>query len=90
MSLLGGSLSGQGGFERAEALLLDGYEGRKDNPDVSPERIREAVERIVDLYEAWDAAEPGNGYAEKAAEWRAKLPATQPVAVEGEPASGGE
>ena len=25
------------------------------------------------LYESWDAAEPGTGYAEKAAEWQAKL-----------------
>jgi len=24
---------------------------------------------------AWDAAEPGKGYADKAAEWRAKLEA---------------
>lgn len=26
------------------------------------------------LVDAWDAAEPGKGYAEKAAEWRKKLP----------------
>jgi tetratricopeptide (TPR) repeat protein len=29
------------------------------------------------LYEAWDKAEPGKGYAEKAAEWAAKAPAKQ-------------
>jgi hypothetical protein len=28
---------------------------------------------MVELYDSWDAAEPGKGYAEKAAEWRAKL-----------------
>jgi len=28
------------------------------------------------LCESWDAAEPGKGYAEKAAEWRAKLDET--------------
>jgi len=33
--------------------------------------------RVVALYESWDAAEPGKGYAEKAAQWRAKLAASQ-------------
>ena len=32
------------------------------------------LERFVRLYEARHAAEPGKGYAAKAAEWRAKLP----------------
>ena len=29
---------------------------------------------FIDLYEAWEASEPGQGYAAKAAEWRAKVP----------------
>jgi len=29
---------------------------------------------------AWDKAEPGKGYAAKAAEWQAKLPAGNAVA----------
>ena len=29
--------------------------------------------RMVELYDLWDAAEPGKGYADKAAEWRKKL-----------------
>jgi len=33
------------------------------------------VHGLVDLYTAWDAAEPGKGYDAKAAEWRGKLPA---------------
>ncbi len=33
-----------------------------------------AINALVDLYDAWDTAEPGKGYAEKAAKWRAKLP----------------
>ena len=37
------------------------------------------IRYLVDLYESWDAAEPGKGYADKAAEWRAKL---QPDAEE--------
>ena len=33
-----------------------------------------AIQRVVDLYEAWDTAEPGQGYDAKADEWRARLP----------------
>jgi tetratricopeptide (TPR) repeat protein len=81
MSLLGGALAGQAKFTEAEPLLLDGYNGMKDDPRVPPpgpatggaDRKREALERIVKLYEAWDAGDPGQGYAEKAAEWRAGL-----------------
>jgi hypothetical protein len=36
----------------------------------------ECVQALNDLCAAWDKAEPGKGYAVKAAEWRAKLPAT--------------
>jgi hypothetical protein len=32
------------------------------------------VQGLVDLYTAWDKAEPGKGYDLKAAEWKAKLP----------------
>ena len=35
---------------------------------------RQALERIIKLYESWHAAEPGKVYDAKAAEWRAKLP----------------
>ena len=34
---------------------------------------REALERIVALSDAWNAAEPDKGYDAKAAEWREKL-----------------
>ena len=40
-------------------------------------RKREALERVIKLYEAWDAAEPGQGHTERAAEWRAKLQESQ-------------
>ena len=33
------------------------------------------MKRIMRLYEVRHAAEPGKGYDEQAAEWRAKLPA---------------
>ena len=31
------------------------------------------VQGLVDLYSAWDEAEPGKGFADKAAQWKAKL-----------------
>ena len=44
------------------------------SPPASTLRKQQALERIIKLYEAWHAAEPDQGYAEKSAEWRAKLP----------------
>jgi tetratricopeptide (TPR) repeat protein len=69
MSLLGGSLLGQGRSAEAEPLLVAGYEGMRAReariavPDQS--RLREAAERVVDLYEA------GNR-PETAAEWKTR------------------
>jgi hypothetical protein len=53
--------------------LLDGYTQLDDCPETMPaiprgKQIREALNRIIDLYEAWD--KPA-----KAAEYRAMLPA---------------
>jgi eukaryotic-like serine/threonine-protein kinase len=70
MSLLGGSLLGQGRHAGAEPLVVAGYEGMKARepritvPDLP--RLREAAERVVHLYEGW-------GQPEKAAAWKAKL-----------------
>jgi tetratricopeptide (TPR) repeat protein len=80
MSILGEALAGQGKFDEAEPLLLDSYEQLQGNPDTPPEAVRKTLGRIIELYEAWDVAEPGKGYAEKAAEWRAKLPAESEAA----------
>jgi tetratricopeptide (TPR) repeat protein len=71
-------------FREAETLLLDGYAALKDNPAVptpqqaGADRRREALERIVHLYEVWDQAEPGRGYASKAAEWKKGLDVESP------------
>jgi serine/threonine protein kinase/tetratricopeptide (TPR) repeat protein len=66
-SLLGGSLLGQGKYCDAEPLLLEGYRGLKKHegkmPPAARPRLAEAVERLVQLYEAQN--ERG-----KAAEWR--------------------
>ncbi len=65
-SLLGETLSRTGRREEAETLLLDGYAGLTDNPHAPDSYRREALQRIVELYDVW-------GELDKAAEYRAKL-----------------
>jgi tetratricopeptide (TPR) repeat protein len=82
-SLLGGALAHRGQFVEAEPMLLQAYDVLMAQTGFTlPKRL--ALERIVRMYELWDAAEPGQGYDAKAAEWRKKLAAwqatTQPAA----------
>jgi serine/threonine protein kinase/tetratricopeptide (TPR) repeat protein len=63
LSLLGGAVAGQGRLAEAEPLLLDGYARMKDNPQAPEERKRQALHRIIQLYESW-------GKADEAAAWR--------------------
>ena len=60
-------------FEEAEPRLVEGYRGIKEReatlPADSKTRLTEALERIVQLYDAW-------GKPDQAENWRAKLPAT--------------
>jgi WD40 repeat protein/tetratricopeptide (TPR) repeat protein len=69
-SLLGASLLGQKKFAEAEPLVLSGYEGLKAReariPPQGKARLKEAADRVVKLYEAWEKKD-------KAADWRAKL-----------------
>jgi serine/threonine protein kinase len=69
-SMLGGALLGRQKYADAEPLLLDGYEGMKKQeksiPPAGRPRLKEAGERIVELYEEW-------GKPDKAKEWREKL-----------------
>ncbi len=69
-SLLGGALLGQQKYAEAEPLLIKGYEGmderRTSVTNPSKPRLTEAVERLVELYEATDKPEV-------AAKWQAKL-----------------
>jgi tRNA A-37 threonylcarbamoyl transferase component Bud32 len=69
-SLLGSALLGRKQYADAEPLLLQGYEGLKQReaqilPAMRP-RLADALERLVQLYDALDKPE-------KAAEWRKKL-----------------
>ena len=53
------------------AALLEAYDLLE--PARAPED-KPTITALVDLYNAWQVAEPGNGYDAKAAQWRAKLP----------------
>ena len=70
--MLGGGLLGQNHYGDAEPLLLAGYEGIKKRVKIIPKqgkiRLREAVERLVQLYEA-------TGKTDEAAKWRKELDA---------------
>jgi eukaryotic-like serine/threonine-protein kinase len=69
-SLLGASLLGQEKYAEAEPLLLSGYEGMEQRESViwpiSKIRIKEAIERLVQFYQA-------TANLDKAAEWKTKL-----------------
>jgi hypothetical protein len=74
-SVLGATLTGQQKFAEAEPLLQTGYEGIKQRVDKIPKdlrrvRLTEAVDRLVELYRAWDKPEA-------AAKWRQELEAIQ-------------
>jgi hypothetical protein len=70
MSLLGGALLGQAKYAAAEPLVVAAYEGMKQHEETIPLqgkiRLTEAIERLIQLYEAW-------GQPEKAAAWKVKL-----------------
>ncbi len=73
-SLLGGALLGQKKYADAEPLLLAGYAGMKQReakiPATPKARLTEALERLVQLYEAMDKKDA-------AAMWRKELDATK-------------
>jgi tetratricopeptide (TPR) repeat protein len=68
--LVGASLLGQKRYAEAEPLLISGYEGMKQRENkISADfklRVKESLQRIVQLYEA-------TGQSEKAAEWKKTL-----------------
>jgi tetratricopeptide (TPR) repeat protein/tRNA A-37 threonylcarbamoyl transferase component Bud32 len=69
-SQLGGSLLGQKKYTEAEPLLRAGYEGMKQRQAQIPapykKYLTEAMDRLVQLYEAW-------GKPDEANKWRAEL-----------------
>jgi len=70
--MLGGSLLGQKKYAEAEPMLLSGGEGLQQRRDKIPadgkHNLKDALQRLVQLYEE-------TGRPEKAAEWKEKLEA---------------
>ena len=78
-SLLGGALLDQKKYAEAEAMLLAGYEGMKKReakiPPQGKVRLTEAVERLVQLYEATDKKDEAAKWRK---EWEARKPPSPP------------
>jgi hypothetical protein len=69
-SMLAEALVGQKHYAKAEPLLLAGYLGMKQReatlPKTAKARLTEAIQRLVELYDAW-------GKQDEAARWRKEL-----------------
>ncbi len=68
----------RGNFTDAEARFLEA-DATLSNSRMPGKGRQRAARSLVQLYEAWDKAEPGTGKAEKAAEWRTKLTPANPT-----------
>jgi tetratricopeptide (TPR) repeat protein len=81
-SMLGGALNGQKKRAEAEPLLVQGYEGMKQRaakiPIADKPHLAEALERLVQLYDAW-------GKPDQAARWRRELESEKAAAKPPDP-----
>ncbi|MBI5765027.1 MAG: serine/threonine protein kinase [Planctomycetes bacterium] len=75
-SNLGECLAKLGRFTEAEALLLRGHSTLEAKLGSANSRTQELIPPIIACYEAWHAAQPNDGYHDKAQAWRTKLTAT--------------
>ena len=59
-------------FRRSEALLLEAHAMFLASPDRGPEHpeTRWCAQSLVELYEAWHVAAPGESYGDQATRWR--------------------
>jgi eukaryotic-like serine/threonine-protein kinase len=62
-------------FTEAEPLLLEGHQGLQENQSANDRQQRDALTRLVRLYEAWDELAPNTGRAARAADWKRRLAA---------------
>jgi len=60
-------------FGLAEANLLEAHPIHAKARGEAHKDTLECVQGLVDLYTAWEKAEPGMGYGARAAEWKAKM-----------------
>ena len=80
--LHGRLLAALGRFAEAEAELVSVGEAMAQLPDALPSAARLARQSLLDLYAAWDAAEPGRGIAARAERWQTTFPAEERGAAE--------
>ncbi len=71
-SLLGAAVAGQGRYSEAEPLLVAAAE-RMAPAGEAAEYKRRAIERVIELYDLWEASTPDGRNGANAAEWRTKL-----------------
>jgi hypothetical protein len=65
----------QSRLTEAEGLLLQGYNRLQQTESADRLFKSDALERLVRLYQAWDAAAPNTGKSAQADEWKQKLEA---------------
>ena len=59
-------------FAESEALLLAAHQASAQREPLVPGAVARAAQLLVQLYERWDKAEPGQGYDAKAKSWRSR------------------
>ena len=79
LALLGEAEGATRRFARGEATLLEAYQLLTEGFGEAHDRTTKCITRLITLYESWHTAEPDAGHDAQAAEWRAKLPTTQPA-----------
>ena len=72
---LGEARKGLGEFAAAETNLLEAQPIFVKSRGPQHKDTRECTQAIVDLYAAWNHAQPGKSYNAKAADWKRKLDA---------------
>ena len=70
---LGWTLVGQERFAEAEVVLVDAAAQLAESTVVGVGNIVKAYERVIDMYERWQAIDPGGNYDERAEPWRERL-----------------
>jgi eukaryotic-like serine/threonine-protein kinase len=66
-TLLGATLAARGDYEKAQPLLVEGFEVLRSSPDAPPQRVAEALERVIRLYEEWKRPDKAQAYRARSA-----------------------
>ena len=74
---LGQALIGLKEFARAGAVLAEADRIQQKRPNTAPARRRACFQAFVQLYTAWDNAQPGQGHEAATAAWQQKLDAVK-------------